>query len=205
MEKNLNGGYYTMYDENKIGMQFLTLYDGLQEILAIVDTKIGKRYVTNDPNRGNNRIYGSLYTDEEMDELLNKQDYFKAKEEERQKKARENAERERKEAEALAKERDLYGFTDGKTQIQKARITDILMKRYNYDGKIITRKQHIIDNIKQGATVDRKENVISYYGSKWNRKESKPKTEYRFYYNDNTYAIITKTEYDFALYMMSRV
>ena len=193
-----------MYDNNKIGMQFLTLYDGIQEVLAIVDTKNGKRYVTNSPNRGNDRIYGDLYTDTELEEILAKQDIYKAKEEKRAEEKRQQEEQERIKSEKLAKERDLYGFTDGKTQIQQAKILDVLMKRNDYHGVIKTRKQFIVDEIANGAKPERKDGVISYYGSKWNRKESKPKTEYRLYTNDNSFWNITKIEFDFALFLMNK-
>ena len=61
------------------------------------------------------------------------------------------------------------------------------MKRNDYNGVIKTRKQFIVDEIANGAKPERKDGVISYYGSKWNRKESKPKT---------TFAIIKKLERD---------
>lgn len=193
-----------MYDNNKIGVQFLTLYDGIQEVLAIVDTKNGKRYVTNSPDRGNDRVYGDLYTDSELEEILSKQDIYRAKEEKRAEEKRQQEEQERIKAEKLAKELDLYGFTDGKTQIQQAKILDILTKRINYDGIIKTRKQFIFDKVSEGATVEKKDGVISYYGSKWNVKQSKPKTEYRLYNNDGSFWTITKTEFEFALFLMNK-
>lgn len=98
----------------------------------------------------------------------------------------------------------LCGYADGKTQIQIERIYTVLSKKYIYDGKLKTRKDFIIDTLAEGGKAEQKDGVISYYGSKWDRKQSKPKTEYRLYTADGSYYVITKIEFDFACYMMQK-
>lgn len=121
--------------------------------------------------------------------------------EQRKKEEEARAEAERKKAEKVA---FLCGYADGKTQIQTERIFDILSKKYIYDGKLKTRKDFIIDTLSEGGKAEQKDGVISYYGSKWDRKQSKPKTEYRLYTAEGSYYTITKIEYDFACYMMQK-
>ena len=132
-------------------------------------------------------------------------------------KARKTAEDERKKAEAEAEEKArqkvekvafLCGYGDGKTQIQIERIFDVLSKIQGYrsNGKTEykSRKDFIIDILAEGGKAEQKDGVISYYGSKWNRKQSKPKTEYRLYTAEGSYYTVTKIEYDFACYMMQK-
>ena len=128
-----------------------------------------------------------------------KQAKFEAERRKREEETR--AEAERKKAEKLA---FLCGYADGKTQIQTERIFDVLSKKYIYDGKLKTRKDFIIDTLSEGGKAEQKDGVISYYGSKWDRKQSKPKTEYRLYTAKGSYYTITKIEYDFACFMMQK-
>lgn len=121
--------------------------------------------------------------------------------EQRKKEEEAKAEAERKKAEKID---FLCGYADGKTQIQTERIFDVLSKKYIYDGKLKTRKDFIIDTLAEGGKAEQKDGVISYYGSKWDRKQSKPKTEYRLYTAEGSYYTITKIEYDFAVYMMGK-
>ena len=127
--------------------------------------------------------------------------HAKIEAEQRKKEEEARAEAERKKAEKVA---FLCGYADGKTQIQTERIFDVLSKKYIYDGKLKTRKDFIIDTLSEGGKAEQKDGIVSYYGSKWDRKQSKPKTEYRLYTADGRYYTITKIEYDFACYMMQK-
>ena len=131
---------------------------------------------------------------------------FEAEQRKREEDAR--AEAERKKAEKIA---FLCGYADEKTQIQTERIYNVLSKIQGYrnsqnGGKVEykSRRDFIIDTLAEGGKVERKDGVISYYGSKWDRKQSKSKTEYRLYTAEGSYYIITKIEYDFAVYMMKK-
>ena len=127
--------------------------------------------------------------------------HAKIEAEQRKKEEEARAEAEHKKAEKVA---FLCGYADGKTQIQTERIFDVLSKKYIYDGKLKTRKDFIIDTLADGGKAEQKDGVVSYYGSKWDRKQSKPKTEYRLYTAEGSYYTITKIEYDFACFMMEK-
>ena len=135
----------------------------------------------------------------QIQEEAEKHAKFEAEQRKKEEEAR--AEAERKKAEKVA---FLCGYADGKTQIQTERIFDVLSKKYIYDGKLKTRKDFIIDTLAEGGKAEQKDGVISYYGSKWDRKQSKPKTEYRLYTAEGSYYTITKIEYDFACFMMQK-
>lgn len=127
--------------------------------------------------------------------------YAKFKAEQRKK----EEETERKKSEKIA---FLCGYADGKTQIQTERIYNILSKIQGYrEGEKVnykSRRDFIIDILAGGGKAEQKDGIISYYGSKWDRKQSKPKTEYRLYTAEGSYYTITKTEYDFACFMMKK-
>ena len=134
--------------------------------------------------------------------------YAKFEAEQRKQEEEAKAEAERKKAEKVA---FLCGYADGKTQIQTERIYNILSKIQGYrnnqnGGKVEykSRRDFIIDTLSEGGKAEQKDGVISYYGSKWDRKQSKPKTEYRLYTAEGSYYTITKIEYDFALFMMQK-
>ena len=134
--------------------------------------------------------------------------HAKIEAEQRKQEEEARAEAERKKAEKVA---FLCGYADGKTQIQTERIYNILSKiqgyRNNQNGgktEYKSRRDFIIDTLAEGGKAEQRDGIISYYGSKWDRKQSKPKTEYRLYTADGNYYTITKIEYDFAVYMMEK-
>lgn len=139
----------------------------------------------------------------QIQEEAEKHAKFEAEQRKREEEAR--AEAERKKAEKVA---FLCGYADGKTQIQIERIYMVLSKKqwYRNNGTdvIKSRKDFIIDTLSEGGKAEQKDGVISYYGSKWERKQSKPKTEYRLYTAEGSYYTITKIEYDFACFMMQK-
>lgn len=127
----------------------------------------------------------------------------KAEEERRQKQAEAEV-RERRHAEKVD---FLMGYTTGKSKIQTERIYNILSKTQGYrEGEKVTyksRRDFIKDIISEGGKMEQKDGVISYYGSRWDVKQSKPKTEYRAWTTDGTCYTVTKTEYDFGNYLIS--
>lgn len=129
----------------------------------------------------------------------------KRQKEKAEKDATEKAERERKKQEKID---FLCGYAEGKTSIQVERLYNVLSKVQGYadNGKTIykSRKQFIVDALTEGGRIERKENVVTYYGSKWDVKQSKPKTVYRLYVADGGYYTLTKTEFDFACFIMEK-
>ena len=142
----------------------------------------------------------------QIQEEAEKHAKFEAEQRKKEEEAR--AEAERKKAEKIA---FLCGYADGKTQIQTERIYNILSKIQGYrnsqnGGKVEykSRRDFIIDTLAEGGKAEQKDGIVSYYGSKWDRKQSKPKTEYRLYTAEGSYYTITKIEYDFACFMMEK-
>lgn len=142
----------------------------------------------------------------QIQEETEKHAKFEAEQRKKEEEAR--AEAERKKAEKIA---FLCGYADGKTQIQTERIYHILSKiqgyRNNQNGgktEYKSRRDFIIDTLAEGGKAEQKDGIVSYYGSKWDRKQSKPKTEYRLYTAEGSFYTITKIEYDFAVYMMEK-
>lgn len=131
--------------------------------------------------------------------------HAKFESEQRKKEEETRVEAERKKAEKIA---FLCGYADGKTQIQTERIYNILSKIQGYrEGEKVnykSRRDFIIDTLSEGGKAEQKDEIISYYGSKWDRKQSKPKTEYRLYTAEGSYYTITKIEFDFACFMMEK-
>lgn len=125
--------------------------------------------------------------------------------EERKKQAEAQAEKVRRHAEKVA---FLCGYADGKSAIQTERIYNILSKIQGYkEGEKVnykSRRDFIIDTLAEGGKAKQKDGIISYYGSKWDVKQSKPKTEYRLYTAEGSFYTITKIEFDFAVYMMEK-
>ena len=118
-----------------------------------------------------------------------------------QREAERRAEEERRKAE-LEKERALLlGWADEMSPMQYGRVKSVLDVRIRVNGEtVMTRRDFIITLIRDGWAPHKEENVISYYGSRWNVKESRPKTEYTMCRDDRSYTV-SKTEYDFALFL----
>lgn len=105
--------------------------------------------------------------------------------------------------------KNYLGFTDEKKEPGKTRIEDTLDKSYYYNGKslefgdnkriILKRKEFIVRVIQLGYTPEIMKNVITY--NKRTGEPNKPKTEYRMSSEDSSWTI-TKTEHDFALYLI---
>jgi hypothetical protein len=106
-------------------------------------------------------------------------------------------------AEKNARRAEFYGWADSFTNIRFGKIYETMSKSYRYDGVIMTRLQFVIAKIKEGFYPKQKDNVVTYYGSRWDVKESKPKTEYRLVDDSNSYYKITKTEFDFTNYLIN--
>lgn len=110
----------------------------------------------------------------------------------------------------LAKERkraSLLGWGDTMSELQLGKVLDILSVQYRYDGVVKTRLQHIIDSVTAGYRPHRLDNVVSYYGSRWDKKKTKPKTVYRIVLKQDECDLsypITKTEFDFATFLVQK-
>lgn len=121
-------------------------------------------------------------------------------EERAKREAEEQEKTERRKAEYLAERAKLLGWADEMAPMKFGRVKAVLDTLTRVDGKIMSRRDFVIRMVQDGWLPKQKDGVVSYYGSRWEPKESKPKTEYRLCKDGFLYKI-SKTEYDFALYL----
>ena len=132
-------------------------------------------------------------------------DYIARQEEKHRRLAAERAEKaaqkeaQRKAAEQAARAKYL-GWADQMTAMRFGKVSSVLDVLIRVDGKVMTKREFVISQMKDGWTPTKKEGVVSYYGSRWDVRESKPRTEYRLKRGNLTY-VINKTEFDFADYL----
>lgn len=108
------------------------------------------------------------------------------------------AEKKKMKEEELNEKKALYlGFADSMTNIKFGRFHTIMNKKINIDGKIMTRREFVINFIKEGSIPKKSENV-SYYSR---NGKTKPKTVYKLVYNSGCFYEITKSEYEFATFV----
>lgn len=108
-------------------------------------------------------------------------------------------EMQRKKEEEAARAQYL-GWADQMTAMRFGKVASVLNVLIRVDGDVMTRREFVISRIKDGWTPTKKEGVVSYYGSRWDVKESKLRTEYRLAKENLTYKI-SKTEFNFASYL----
>jgi len=186
-------------DNKYIGCKFLD-YQG--NVLEVMERYNEKWYLVKSPLHNWERKCGDLMTDEDVERYLSSQEKIKeAIESNRQ--YQERVDKVAKEAEQKRIEKEnLYGYDAQMTDMQRGKVLKTLMKSVVEHGRLMTRKDFIKQHIEAGAYTEKAEGITSFYGSKWERKESKPKTEYRMYdAGEKSFYIITKTEYDFARYI----
>jgi len=144
--------------------------------------------------------YRAIMQDQEIEFYLSKQSKYiechnRHLEEERQEKEKQ----EQKQFEY----NNTYGFTDNLTPMQKGKILKTLNKSFNYYENGIfktnsTRKDFIKAMLEEGYKLEHKTN-LKYYTKKGELKIKA--NEYRLVSPDNSFFEITKTEYDYAVYL----
>lgn len=159
---------------------------------------------------GNAQIEMARYIAPERVETYQKarESFYEKRQLEEEAKAKQQIEKEaalktEREAALEAERAKLLGFGDGMSPVKLGKTLSILEKRFRYDGVIKTRLQFIIDALEEGYRPNQIENHVTYYGSRWEPKESKPKTLYRLTKGSVGYDV-TKTEYDFAMYLVQK-
>jgi len=97
--------------------------------------------------------------------------------------------------------KDTYlGFTDNLKPMQRVKAEKTLDNSIRHNDNVITNKEFIFIKI-QESLIPSIEEDYSYYSSKL-RYDTKPKTDYRLKDQDGSFYHITKTEYNFALYLL---
>lgn len=145
-----------------------------------------------DPERGDR------YAKQRMRYIERQEAEQRRLDEERAKKAAEEEVQRKKDEEAA---RALYlGWADQMSAMQFGRVVSVLEASIRVDGRLTTRREFVISCLKDGWTPKKEEGVVSYYGSRWDVKESKPKTVYHLAKGSCSYTV-TKTEFSFAEYL----
>lgn len=180
-----------------------------------------EKYVVNDPNKNDDRVYGELISETEMDVILSKQEDFKQgiiRQKER------NEAQRLKEAKEQEKQRDkenLFGFDTKLTPMQRGKILKSLMKGINYrneEGVAIygaTRKDFILYLMSIGYVPEEYRRTEQKKVANYNNACKVKSMEWEDYIKHgfemlrtvnsnqvNTYNI-TKTEYQFVKYMIN--
>jgi len=97
--------------------------------------------------------------------------------------------------------KDTYlGFTDNLKPMQKVRAEKTLDNLIRYNGNIITNKEFILIKLQEGL-IPCIEEDYSYYSRKL-QGNTKSKTDYRLKDQNGSFYHITKTEYNYALYLL---
>ena len=92
------------------------------------------------------------------------------------------------------------GFTDTFKPLQKSKVSSTLDTQIKHNNVIMPKKQFIYLKLNEGYTPTIEEDV-SYYSRKLG-DYIKPKSEYRISNQEGNYYSITKTEYNFAVYLV---
>lgn len=170
-------------------------YDRQAEIIGIHTSKGIEYYLLNDeyPNT-ENRSY-PMETEERMQYILDKQNDWKEQQEQRKQREIREAEEERKEAEQKAIKENLYGFTDSLTPMKQGKVLKCLMTMLRHNNKTVTRKEYIIALLNEGCTPIEKD-----YS---NYRTGNEAHHYCMVCDDKSWYEVTKTEYDFAKYLLN--
>lgn len=94
----------------------------------------------------------------------------------------------------------LMGYTQNLSPMKKAKVEKTLLKLIRYENIVMNISEFITRKIIEGSTPAYEENY-SYYSKKIDGY-TKPKTLYKLDNEDNSYNEITKTEYDFSLWLI---
>lgn len=140
-----------------------------------------------------NRNTGSyvLWTDEDYERYFIAQDKIKQSIIRRAEQDKQDKEREQKLLLEKQAEENLYGFDADMTPMQRGKVLKCLLKLLNYQNYgILTRKDYIIKRLQGGSTLKTEES--KKYGT----------IRMLLFPDGETYTDLTKTEYDFAEYLV---
>lgn len=116
----------------------------------------------------------------------------------------EAAEKACQQAELEATKAKYLGWADTMSPMCFGKVDAVLGSLVRCDGKVMTRLEFVIQSVKDGWMPEQKDGVTSWYGSKWEPKQSKPRTEYCLVRENFSYKV-SKTEFDFAKYYVEHM
>jgi len=151
-----------------------------------------------------------LMKEEEIDDLIENEDITLIKRERRAIREAGQEERDRLEVEKIKQQEYefnfCYGYCDKKSDLQKGKILKILNTKEFYNNVLTTRKSLIENLIKDNTNIELSiYNNTNRYSSKkvcLTYKKLADKIEYTIKYNKDYLIDVTKTEYDYASYLI---
>jgi hypothetical protein len=99
----------------------------------------------------------------------------------------------------MIKVKNMLGYGNELNAMRKAKLDKTLDKYYRYNGSVLHSYEFIINRILEGATLEIED---SYYSAKL-EGYTKPKTLYKLVDEDSSYSEVSKTEYNFAEWLVS--
>lgn len=93
-----------------------------------------------------------------------------------------------------------FGYTNNLKPMQKAKVENLLNQTIRSNGKYMLNKEFMYNNLINNYTLHIEEN-ISHYSRKLD-DYTKPKTEYRLKDSEGAYYTISKTLYDYGIYLL---
>lgn len=159
-----------------------------------------------------NRYYVTyLHNGTKLNELMSDQDieFYISKQEEIKKDIEymENIETKRQQEAQQEKlnYENVNGFCDNMDQLQKAKTLTILNKNVSYSGKYTTRKEHIEDMLQKGYTPTIKDKIMTSSRKINLERIVKYKYDVPVMENENGFYEVTKTEYNYAMYLQNKL
>lgn len=95
------------------------------------------------------------------------------------------------------------GWADSMTPAQLTRTVTALETIIDYEGQRMTKRLFIIRMVRAGWMPRKEEGIPSWVKRNGQYQEGRSRTEYQIY-KDGKYYRITKTEYEFAMYLAER-
>lgn len=103
-----------------------------------------------------------------------------------------------------AKRAKYLGWANGMTLAQLTRTITTLETPISHEGKQMTKRQFIIRMVRAGWVPRKEEGIPSWVKRNGQYQEGRSRTEYQIN-KDKMYYKITKTEYEFAKYLVERM
>ena len=94
---------------------------------------------------------------------------------------KEAAKRAKEQAELAAEKAKYLGWVDDMPPLRFGQVAVLMDTSIRVDGKITTRREFIINSIKDGWVPQKKDGVTSWYKRGGEYKESGPRTEYKLH------------------------
>jgi len=183
-----------------IGLKFYSAQMDILEVLEYSEYHKGYLVLEQDMPEG----YRAIMQNQEIEFYLSKQTEWI--ESDKRYREIERQEQEKRDLEEF-NYNNTYGYTNNLTPLQKGKILKTLNKKFNYYENGIfktnsTRKDFIKSMLEEGYTLEHKTN-LNYYTKKGELKIKA--NEYRLTSPDNSFFEITKTEYDYAVYLKETI